>query len=74
MKCCSASARAIAVKHALYTVHRHVSIPQGIPNLSPYSYFNVMAHDPPYVCLGACPTSGRPNKMKDTQQNLLETK
>ena len=47
---------------------------QGIPNLSPYSYFNVMSHDPPYVCIGGCATSGRPSKMKDTQQNLLETK
>ncbi|CAK0787301.1 hypothetical protein CVIRNUC_010519 [Coccomyxa viridis] len=47
---------------------------EGVPNLSPYSYFNVMSHDPPYVCIGGCATSGRPSKMKDTQQNLLETK
>ena len=24
----------------------------GVRNLSPYSYFNVMSHDPPYVCIG----------------------
>lgn len=47
---------------------------QGKPNLSPYSYFNVMSHDPPYVCIGGCAASGRPSKMKDTQQNLQETK
>ena len=49
---------------------------QGTGNLSPYSYFGVMSHDPPYVTIGTCatsPTSGRPNGLKDSQQNILET-
>lgn len=46
---------------------------QGVGNLSPYSYFGVMSHDPPYVTIGTCATSGRPNRMKDSQQNILET-
>ena len=43
-------------------------------NLSPYSYFGVMSHDPPYVTIGTCATGGRPNRMKDSQQNILETR
>ncbi len=46
---------------------------QGKGNLSPYSYFNVMSHDPPYVAIGCCRTRGRPNQMKDSEQNILET-
>lgn len=46
---------------------------QGKGNLSPYSYFNVMSHDPPYVTIGCSHTRQRPNHMKDSEQNLLET-
>ena len=46
---------------------------QGKGNLSPYSYFGVMSHDPPYVTIGTCATSARPSGMKDSQQNILET-
>ncbi|KAK9833388.1 hypothetical protein WJX81_000759 [Elliptochloris bilobata] len=46
---------------------------EGKGNLSPYSYFNVMSHDPPYVTIGCAHTRGRPNHMKDSEQNLLET-
>ena len=46
---------------------------QGKGNLSPYSYFNVMSHDPPYVTIGCTHTRQRPNHMKDSEQNLLET-
>ncbi|EIE20364.1 hypothetical protein COCSUDRAFT_54305 [Coccomyxa subellipsoidea C-169] len=46
---------------------------EGVGNLSPYSYFGVMSHDPPYVTIGTCATGGRPNGMKDSQQNILET-
>ncbi len=45
----------------------------GSRNLAPFSYFGVMSHDPPVVTIGTCATSGRPNRMKDTQQNVAET-
>lgn len=47
---------------------------QGMQNLSPYSYFGVMSHDPPMVTIGPCHTRARPNGMKDSEQNILETK
>ena len=46
---------------------------QGVGNLAPYSYFGVMSHDPPYVTIGTT-VGKRPNHMKDSQQNILETK
>ena len=46
----------------------------GSRNLAPFSYFGVMSHDPPVVTIGTCATSGRANRQKDTQQNVLETK
>lgn len=48
--------------------------PQGRGNLSPYSYFGVMSHDPPYVTIGTCHTRARSNGMKDSEQNILETR
>ena len=45
----------------------------GSRNLAPFSYFGVLAHDPPTLAVGTCATSGRPNRMKDTQQNVVET-
>lgn len=47
---------------------------EGMQNLSPYSYFGVMSHDPPMVTIGPCHTRARPNGMKDSEQNILETK
>ena len=32
-----------------------------------------MSHDPPYVTIGCTHTRQRPNHMKDSEQNLLET-
>ncbi len=58
----------------LLRIHDKVGVCwQGVGNLSPYSYFGVMSHDPPYVTIGTCATGGRPNGMKDSQQNILET-
>eukprot|EP00897_Mesotaenium_endlicherianum_P010227 jgi/Mesen1/9232/ME000595S08643 len=42
----------------------------GVGNLSPYSYFNLMAHDPPILAVGHCWSKGHP---KDSLQNILET-
>eukprot|EP00897_Mesotaenium_endlicherianum_P010226 jgi/Mesen1/9231/ME000595S08644 len=42
----------------------------GVGNLSPYSYFNAVAHDPPILAIGHCWSKGRP---KDSLQNILET-
>eukprot|EP00884_Botryococcus_braunii_P015938 jgi/Botrbrau1/3027/Bobra.0070s0023.1 len=46
---------------------------EGIGNLSPYSYFGVMSHDPPYVTIGTCHTRSRSEGMKDSEQSILET-
>ena len=46
----------------------------GGRNLAPFSYFGLVAHDPPHVVIGTCATSGRENRQKDTQQNVLETR
>ncbi|KAF1954700.1 hypothetical protein CC80DRAFT_594759 [Byssothecium circinans] len=40
-------------------------------NLAPFSYFNVISHDPPLFILGF---SGGLDKAKDTLKNLVETK
>ncbi|KAF1844186.1 flavo protein-like protein oxygenase [Cucurbitaria berberidis CBS 394.84] len=40
-------------------------------NLAPFSYFNLMSHDPPIFVLGF---SGGLDKAKDTLKNLLDTK
>ena len=43
----------------------------GIGNLSPYSYFNVMSHDPPILATGH---ARRPADVpKDSLQNILDT-
>ncbi|CAL8464215.1 g3750 [Coccomyxa elongata] len=47
---------------------------EGIGNLAPYSFFNIMSCDPPYVVIGALTTRGRPNEgIKDSHQNINET-
>lgn len=45
----------------------------GVVNVSPYSYFNAMAHDPVHVCIGHCHSSSRETTRKDSLQNILET-
>ncbi|KAI7842377.1 hypothetical protein COHA_004016 [Chlorella ohadii] len=45
----------------------------GLGNLAPFSYFNVMAHNPPHVCIGFAASRLRPHGRKDTLHNLLET-
>lgn len=42
----------------------------GQKNLSPFSYFQVLDHDPPMFILGF---SSRPGRVKDTYRNLKET-
>jgi flavin reductase (DIM6/NTAB) family NADH-FMN oxidoreductase RutF len=42
----------------------------GKPNLAPFSYFQCVDHDPPVFVIGF---SGRPDRPKDTLQNLEET-
>lgn len=42
----------------------------GVPNLAPFSYFQVVDHDPVILVIGF---SARPNRPKDTQKNLEET-
>ncbi|KAL3454094.1 hypothetical protein BJX65DRAFT_317854 [Aspergillus insuetus] len=39
-------------------------------NLAPFSYFQVVDHDPPTFVVGF---SARPSRLKDTQKNLVET-
>src|SRR5262249_10331500 len=41
----------------------------GVVNAAPFSFFNVMGHDPPTVVLGILPGNGR---LKDTATNILE--
>ncbi|KAL0939868.1 uncharacterized protein CTRU02_206478 [Colletotrichum truncatum] len=42
----------------------------GSKNLAPFSYFQVIDHDPPMFIVGF---SSRPGRMKDTYRNLKET-
>jgi hypothetical protein len=46
----------------------------GTVNLSPYSYFNVMGHNPFIVAMGICRSPSRGGGKKDTLQNIEETK
>ncbi|CAI5512566.1 unnamed protein product [Closterium sp. Naga37s-1] len=43
----------------------------GVGNLSPYSYFNAVAHNPPMLAIGHCWSSGKP---KDSLTNILDTR
>eukprot|EP00879_Flechtneria_rotunda_P032848 GHRR01036248.1.p1 GENE.GHRR01036248.1~~GHRR01036248.1.p1 ORF type:complete len:212 (+),score=66.53 GHRR01036248.1:202-837(+) len=45
----------------------------GLVNLSPYSYFNAMSHNPPVVAIGICRSPGRGGGKKDTLHNIEET-
>jgi flavin reductase (DIM6/NTAB) family NADH-FMN oxidoreductase RutF len=42
----------------------------GIKNVAPFSYFQVVDHDPPIFVIGF---SGRASRPKDTMRNLVET-
>lgn len=42
----------------------------GTGNLSPYSYFNAVSHNPPVLAIGHCWSKGAP---KDSLQNILDT-
>lgn len=42
-------------------------------NLSPYSYFNVMGHNPPTVAIGMCRSPSRGGGKKDSLLNIEET-
>ena len=46
----------------------------GVGNLSPFSYFGAMAHDPPCVAVSICRSAERGGGPKDTAQNILDTK
>ena len=41
---------------------------RGVVNAAPYSFFNVMGHEPPTIALGVLSGSGR---LKDTAANIL---
>jgi flavin reductase (DIM6/NTAB) family NADH-FMN oxidoreductase RutF len=43
---------------------------KGVVNAAPFSFFNVMGHEPPTVALGLLAGEGR---FKDTATNILET-
>lgn len=44
---------------------------KGVRNLAPYSYFNVVAHDPPHVVVGLCMHDD--GSKKDSLKNMEET-
>ncbi|GAB4823945.1 hypothetical protein N2152v2_010991 [Parachlorella kessleri] len=46
---------------------------EGVGNLAPYSYFNVLAHNPPHVAIGMVRSRERHHGQKDTLFNILET-
>ncbi|KAG5982525.1 hypothetical protein E4U55_001775 [Claviceps digitariae] len=45
--------------------------PDSLPNLAPFSYFNLMSHDPPIFVIGFASPLSRP---KDSLRNLLHTR
>lgn len=44
-----------------------------IGNLAPYSYFNVVAHDPPHVAIGMCHSAAKTGGKKDSLTNILDS-
>lgn len=46
----------------------------GSGNLAPYSYFNVLSHNPPYVAIGCCANAAKQEGKKDSLYNILATK
>ncbi|RYH05683.1 hypothetical protein EON65_44045 [archaeon] len=45
---------------------------QGVLNCAPFSYFNVLSHDPPIVAIGCC-MNMRAKTKKDTLANIEAT-
>ena len=45
--------------------------PDGVPNLAPYSQFNNLGYDPPYVMFSASPKPG--GDPKDSARNAMQT-
>ncbi|KAF9012400.1 hypothetical protein BDQ17DRAFT_1271484, partial [Cyathus striatus] len=43
----------------------------GQPNLAPFSYFTMVAHNPPLICVSFALSQRRP---KDTRENILSTR
>lgn len=46
----------------------------GEGNVAPYSYFNIMSHNPPHVAIGCCSSAIREHGKKDSLLNILTTK
>ena len=44
----------------------------GVINCAPFSYFNMVSHDPPLVVIGCC-INGRTKMKKDTLNNIEQT-
>ena len=47
--------------------------PEGVDNLAPYSFFNVVAVDPPVVMFAPVDDPESPEGLKDTPRNVRET-
>ncbi|WP_115862768.1 flavin reductase family protein [Halorussus litoreus] len=47
--------------------------PDGVDNLAPYSFFNVVAVDPPVVMFAPVDDADSPEGLKDTPRNVRET-
>ncbi|WP_276281145.1 flavin reductase family protein [Halorussus caseinilyticus] len=47
--------------------------PDGVDNLAPYSFFNVVAIDPPTVMFAPVDDDGSPEGLKDTPRNVRAT-
>jgi flavin reductase (DIM6/NTAB) family NADH-FMN oxidoreductase RutF len=47
---------------------------KGIPNVAPFSFFNLMGNDPPIVAIGIGKDETRKNNLKDSGYNIQQTK
>lgn len=47
---------------------------EGNGNLSPFSYFNALSHDPPCIAVSICRSGQRGGNMKDSAKNIQDTK
>jgi len=45
----------------------------GAVNVAPYSYFNIVGHDPPMVAVGMCRSGARGGARKDSFANIEAT-
>ncbi|KAL0947822.1 hypothetical protein HGRIS_013890 [Hohenbuehelia grisea] len=46
----------------------------GVENLAPFSWFNMVTHNPPVISVSVSAASGRPGDLKDTASNIKATK